>query len=284
MERFTTSDKYHAWYEHWHRYYFVKDLVKNKHVCDIACGEGYGSALLAMDAGSVTGVDIDCETIKLAQQKYNNIPNLEYVQLNALNLLFEDNKFDVVVSFETLEHLEDHNNLLSEFSRVLKKDGVLIISTPDKDVYSSHDEGHNEFHVKELSASEFNLLIKEKFKYIKTFGQKLQMTSVIEGHDFDSRHSMNTNTYVEHGCENYPIKDRNEGVYLIKVCSNNKKTLDKLDIADVNHFSDIDNSLYKHYESQVRKLIEIDKQNYQLRHTIEKQKAIINHLKSRLGY
>jgi ubiquinone/menaquinone biosynthesis C-methylase UbiE len=284
MERYNTTVKHHAWYEHWHRYYFVKELVEDKVVCDIACGEGYGSALLAFEAQSVTGVDIDIETIKHAQQKYSDISNLKYVQSNALDTTFEDDSFDVIVSFETLEHLEEHDKLLNEFTRILKNDGILIISTPDKNVYSSADVDHNKFHVKELSASEFDLLTKEKFKYIKTFGQKLQLTSVIESHIFDTESSINKNTYVEQGKESYPVNNSNEDVYLIKVCSNNKKNLENLDISGINHFSDTDNSLFKHYENQIQKLIEIDKQNYQLRETVEKQKAIINHLKTRLGY
>ncbi len=284
MERFDTSVRHHAWYEHWHRYYFVKELVKDMTVCDIACGEGYGSSLLASVAKSVTGVDIDASTIELAQKKYCNTPNLKYIQSDALSSSLQNNEFDVVVSFETLEHLKEHDTLLNEFSRILKTDGILMISTPDKNVYSAKDTSHNHFHEKELTASEFDLLISQKFKYIKTFGQKLQLTSVIESQVFDKENSINKNTYIEQGNENYPVNNSNEDIYLIKIGSNNKQALESLDIPAIYHFSDNHNNLFKHYENQIQKSMAIDKQNHQLHDTVERQQAIINHLKSRLGY
>ena len=90
MERFDPSVKFHTWYEHWHRYHFIKDLVKGKRVCDIACGEGYGSALLASCADSVTGVDIASDVISSANEKYKNISNLSYLQSNACLLYTSD--------------------------------------------------------------------------------------------------------------------------------------------------------------------------------------------------
>lgn len=282
MERFNESIRFHAWYEHWHRYHFISEIVKGKKVCDVACGVGYGSALLALSADHVTGVDIDIETIDSAKEKYKDINNLTYTQSNALNLEFADNSFDVVVSFETLEHLVQHNQLLDEFSRILKNDGLLVISTPDKDIYSANDD-HNEFHVKELTSNEFDDLMSSQFKYNKTYGQQFQMLSVIEEKN-ELRANPSQQLYVQTGQEQTPVCNQSKPEYLIKVCSNNQKSIDAVCLPTWHSFADDNNSLFNHYDTQIQRLLHIDAHNKQLLNTIEKQNALINHLKARLGY
>jgi ubiquinone/menaquinone biosynthesis C-methylase UbiE len=286
MERFDPSVKFHTWYEHWHRYHFIKDLVKGKRVCDIACGEGYGSALLASCADSVTGVDIASDVISSANEKYKNISNLSYLQSNALKTSFKDNSFDVIVSFETLEHLNEQDQLLDEFKRVLSDDGLLIISTPDKDVYSEIDKEHNQFHVKELTQLEFNELISSKFQFNKTYGQQFQLMSVIENLDtieYDDKNNTKESVYVEENNEFEASINKSSAKYLIKFCSNNEQIMSTLKLPISHSFSDEKNSLFRHYEEQIDRLILLDKHQFQLKNTIEKQNAIINHLKARLG-
>ena len=130
-ERFIPSCEREIWYEHYHRYAMALQWVEGLDVLDAACGEGYGSDLLATRAKSVTGVDISETAISHAQNKYQR-ENLKFTSSNVIKLPFKDNSYDVVVSFETLEHLIEHDELVQEFRRVLKSDGRLIISTPDK--------------------------------------------------------------------------------------------------------------------------------------------------------
>lgn len=286
MERFDPSVKFHTWYEHWHRYHFIKGLVKGKKVCDIACGEGYGSALLASYADDVVGVDIDSNVISNANEKYKNRSNLSYIQSNALKTSFKDNSFDVIVSFETLEHLNEHNQLLDEFKRILKDDGLLIVSTPDKDVYSEIDKEHNQYHVKELTHTEFNDLISSKFQFNKTYGQQFQLNSVIEKInpvESDNKYDSEGHTYVEENNEFEACTNNSPAKYLIKFCSNKEEVLKTLMLPISHGFSDDKNSLLKHYEEQIDRLMLLDKHQFQLKNTIEKQNAIINHLKARLG-
>lgn len=279
MERFDTSISYHTWYEHWHRYYFIVDFIEGKNICDLACGEGYGSSLLAMTAKSVIGVDIDKNTIASASKKYQN-NNLKYIQSDALNTPFEDNQFDVVVSFETLEHLAEHQQLLEEFSRILKYDGLLIISTPDIDVYSSRDD-HNEFHIKELSAEEFSNLIDENFNHQITYGQQFHYMSVIESHDNNLKTSKIL--YLEEGNETVVSENKSKPTYLIKFCSNTKEVLQDINEIKSHGFCDSDNQILSHYDEQIRRLLKIDKQNLELTDIVKKQNTVINHLKARLG-
>src|SRR5437763_14770065 len=106
-ERLETYINNEIMVEHLHRYAVADELVKNKKVLDLACGEGYGSFLMATKAHSVTGIDNNSIVIKNASEKYKRT-NLEFIEGQAEKLPFEDHSYDLVVSFETLEHLENH--------------------------------------------------------------------------------------------------------------------------------------------------------------------------------
>lgn len=164
--------------EHLHRYALASSLVKGKKVLDIACGEGYGSALLAAYASAVTGVDIDLQTIEKAKSKYKH-DNLLFLNGSAAAIPCQENTFDVVVSFETIEHHSQHDEMMLEIKRVLKAEGLLIISSPDKSIYSDRPAYKNPFHVKELYAAEFEALIKKYFRFSEFLGQRSFSGSVL---------------------------------------------------------------------------------------------------------
>src|SRR5271170_5650885 len=104
-ERFLPGIPGEIAYEHWHRYAFAKRFVSDKRVADIACGEGYGSALLAGIATSVVGIDLAPDAIAHARSHYAALPNLRFQQGSVEALPLADASVDVVVSFETVEHL-----------------------------------------------------------------------------------------------------------------------------------------------------------------------------------
>ncbi len=164
--------------EHLHRYAIAMQLVAGKNVLDIACGEGYGSSLIADAAKAVTGVDIDPTTITLATQKYQK-QNLSFLTGSAAKILCDDNCFDVVISFETIEHHDKHDEMMQEIKRVLKPGGVLIISSPDKLFYSDKPGFKNPFHVKELYRHEFETLLGKYFRHTFYMGQKSFFGSVV---------------------------------------------------------------------------------------------------------
>jgi len=177
-ERFTPECVREIWYEHFHRYVFARERVEGLEVLDAACGEGYGSALLATVARSVTGVDLSTKAIEHARARYA-AENLRFQSADCLALPFDDGSFDCIVSFETLEHLEDHEGLMAEFRRVLKPAGFLLISSPDKAVYSERLQNRNEFHVRELYRGEFEGLLQDHFPACRLWGQKLLFQSAI---------------------------------------------------------------------------------------------------------
>lgn len=167
--------------EHLQRYHAVKDLVRGKTVLDAGAGEGYGAHLLAETASHVAGVDISPEAIENARANYQR-ENLEYRVGSVDALPFEPGSFDVVVSFEVIEHLdaELQTAFLREARRVLKAEGVLIISTPNKAVYSDNAHYHNEFHKREFYIDEFESFLGQSFPRISLFGQSWFVTSVLD--------------------------------------------------------------------------------------------------------
>ena len=178
-ERFTPECEREIWYEHYHRYAFAKRLVANKHVLDVASGEGYGSHIIAQYAQSVIGVDIDKTSIEHANKKYQK-NNLQYIQSSCVKMPIDDASIDVVISFETLEHLAEQQEMLAEIDRVLKPDGILVISTPDKKHYSDATGFTNEYHVKKLYQDEFKSLLDHHWQQQTWYAQSLSFHSVMQ--------------------------------------------------------------------------------------------------------
>ncbi len=165
---------------HLSRYQFARDLFDPHWQClDAACGSGYGSSFLADKVRSADGVDVDPGAIEFAKSTYRK-SNLAYHCADLQSTLpFADQSFDAITSFETLEHVSDQMKMTSEFHRVLKPGGLLVISTPDRRV-SEQIGLDNRFHVAELSKREFVELLSRSFKVEQLFGH-------CAGHPVDSR-------------------------------------------------------------------------------------------------
>lgn len=158
--------------EHVHRYLLAREYAKGKDVLDIACGEGFGSAILAQASRRVVGVDIAAEAIKHAAASYQ-LKNVEFRQGSCAEIPLEKQSIDLVVSFETIEHHDEHKAMMAEIKRVLRPDGMLIISSPDKKEYSILPNYRNPFHVRELFKEEFEDLIRTYFKNAVLVSQRI---------------------------------------------------------------------------------------------------------------
>lgn len=168
--------------EHLHRYKFASNFIKNKIVLDIACGEGYGSNLLSKNASKVIAVDIDKETLEHAKNKYST-SNIDFKHGSVTNIPLLSKSIDVIVSFETLEHILEHEKMIDEFKRVIKDDGIIIISSPNKLNYTDKVNHVNTHHLKELYESEFIDLMKNNFEFFDIYYQDYINNSVIAPKD-----------------------------------------------------------------------------------------------------
>ena len=181
-ERYVPSEAGEIRQEHLHRYAWCAPLVHGLDVLDIASGEGYGSAMLAAaKARSVVGVDISAEAVRHAQRTYGGTKNLRYIEGSATAIPLADASIDVVVSFETIEHLVEQEEMLMEIRRVLRPDGFLVMSSPNRKIYSEQAGYHNEFHVRELDFDELSKLLSVHFREITYYGQRLAAGSLISG-------------------------------------------------------------------------------------------------------
>ena len=177
-ERFTPEVRGPIWYEHWHRYAFVAGIVRGLRVLDAACGEGYGSFLLAHTAAQVTGIDISADAVAHARERYA-VGNLEFVGGSVTGLPLPDACVDVIVSFETIEHLSPQREMLAEFRRVLTPGGVLVISSPNRPVYNEAGEIENHFHVGELDRAELKALLDPAFPQQAWHAQRVVAQSAL---------------------------------------------------------------------------------------------------------
>ena len=107
-------------YQHLERYRWAAKFVAGKRVLDVACGTGYGTALLAnAGAAQVDGFDCSPEAVAFAKQTWA-LPNISFGAAITDRLPVPDGSYDCYVSFETIEHVEDDDALLTEATRVLR--------------------------------------------------------------------------------------------------------------------------------------------------------------------
>ncbi|MDC1057743.1 class I SAM-dependent methyltransferase [Nitrosopumilus sp.] len=225
--------------EHTIRYLFASQFTTSKSVLDAACGSGYGSAILSKSgATKVVGIDNSSEAIEYCEKNYKK-ENLEFKKDNCEKITL-DTTFDVVVSFETIEHLKNQDNFLTEVKRVLKDDGIFIVSTPNTDTYPSD----NPFHYKEFTESEFKLFLGKYFSNITIFYQYYPSSMAISK-PADIMNDLKINFF---NAQTYQIDDiskkfnldNSDGLFFVAICSNNP-------------IANIDNKLYL-YSSTINQL------------------------------
>lgn len=198
--------------EHLHRYVFASSFCKGKTVLDIASGEGYGTNLLASVAAHVYGVDIDNNAVNEASLKYKK-NSIQFLQGGVTSIPLPQECVDAIVSFETIEHLREHEAMMSEFKRVLRKDGLLIISTPAKEFYNKE----NKFHLKELTSSEFYELLGKFFKNVHFYHQKHIDSSFI--YSVDEKINFPIQEFAG-DFTHWDIIKQNSYTYNVAVCTN----------------------------------------------------------------
>lgn len=160
--------------QHQDRYDFVCNYVNNKNVLDIACGSGFGSYLMATkgNAKSIVSVDLDPDALRYAAHRHNH-DNISHICEDATKFNSEK-KFDVIVSFETIEHIPNYSDFVKNLNNLLIENGTLVISTPINKKTTT--ELRNPYHVIEWSFEDFHNLFKDKFKIEAIYLQNAAFT------------------------------------------------------------------------------------------------------------
>jgi len=279
-ERFLPGTAGEIAYEHWHRYAFARRYVTGKRTADVACGEGYGSALLAGAATSVVGVDIAPDAIAHARDRYAWVANLRFEAGSATALPVPDASLDAVVSFETIEHLprEGQSRMLTEFARVLDANGILVLSTPNPLEYSIARNYRNPFHCHEPERAELAALLSRDFPAQRWFRQRRYFASAIWSEADDKLFEASVG---DHG----PVERARppEALYFIVVAARSAATLPATDIG-LSLFAERSDAELTRLDGQAKEVIRLDGLLGEMRHTIAQLTERITHLGDSLAH
>jgi len=249
-ERLTTTIKHETAIHHLHRYAIAIELAKDKDVLDIASGEGYGSNLLSRTAKKVTGVDISREAIEFSIKKYKST-NLSFIEGKADKIPLESNSIDLAVSFETIEHHDKHIEMFKELKRVLRPNGILIMSSPDKLNYSNSINHNNHFHIKELFREEFKEIVQQNFKYSKIYYQNISYNSIIV-----PENGIGSNFKEYYGGFSGINSTQSLGFPVYNICIASEEELIDLNLADFSTYTaaEVLQDILKVYDSKTYKI------------------------------
>lgn len=169
----STEGDYLIYVLHSATYDFALPYVAGKEVLDFGCGTGYGTARLAEPALRTTGVDIAPEAVAHARDHYRR-DDLEFVTIGSIDttdLPFDDDAFDVVVSFQVIEHVVAVDRYLAEIRRVLRPGGTFLCVTPDRTLrLFPGQRPWNEFHITEYAPGDVAELLRTQFAHVEMFG------------------------------------------------------------------------------------------------------------------
>lgn len=147
-----------------------KNLSKNDYILDLGCGEGYGTNLLSRHVMKIVGLDVDKNTVMNASNKYGS-ENCNFDAYNGIKIPYSDNTFDAIVSFQVIEHVQNDKSFVSEIYRVLKMNGIFILTTPNR-VYRLRpgQKPWQTYHVREYYSYELEQILKGTFSNVKVYG------------------------------------------------------------------------------------------------------------------
>ncbi|MDQ3742310.1 MAG: class I SAM-dependent methyltransferase [Actinomycetota bacterium] len=168
--------------EHLVRYWWAARLAHGRRVLDAGCGTAYGTRMLAeAGAAKVTGVDRAASVLEAARPACPD--SVELVPADLRELPFADRSFDLVVCFEVIEHLEEPEAAIAELERVVASDGVLLISSPNRDVY----EPGNPHHLHEYTPAELQAALERYFAHVELRRQANLIASAVMADDVAGR-------------------------------------------------------------------------------------------------
>ena len=163
-------------YEHLHRYLFAMRWARDRSVLDVASGAGYGAGLLAHAASVVFALELEGTSIVHARS-VSAAPNLFFIQGDASAIPAAARSFGLVVALEILEHVAKQEELVGELARVVRSDGIVLISTPNRASYSDARNYSNPFHLHEFYRDDFLALLKRHFDFVELLHQHVRAGS-----------------------------------------------------------------------------------------------------------
>ncbi|MDH3671879.1 MAG: class I SAM-dependent methyltransferase [Gammaproteobacteria bacterium] len=170
IESFRSEKQYVLHLMHQKPYEIAGEIARNKRALDFGCNIGYGSAILNKTSQSVTAVDVSPQAIAAAKARYG-ASGIQFRVIDGHGLALEGERFDVISSFQVIEHIVDVGSYMRQLRRLLTADGLVVLTTPNAvlRVYPGM-RPWNRFHVREYTAAELETLMKQSFKYVEIYG------------------------------------------------------------------------------------------------------------------
>lgn len=157
------------------RHVFVYEALSSRleatdRALEIGFGEGYGTHLISKYVESVIGLDVDTDSVDYANEKYSSA-TCTFQKYDGSKIPFDQNKFDCVISYQVIEHIDDDQHFLREINRVLKEGGRLYLTTPNRlHRLEPGQDPWNPFHIREYSPKQLEDLIGCIFSAVKLYG------------------------------------------------------------------------------------------------------------------
>lgn len=171
VSNFYSVEEYVLYLMHLSDYLRAQRIVAGKSVLDLGCNNGYGTDILSKRCTRIVGVDVSPTAVATAKSKYQS-KTVSFQQIDGQTLPFNEDSFDVITSFQVIEHLPDYDGYFSEIRRVLRPEGVLLLTTPNACIrVLPGAKPWNRFHVREFRPDELASLVSGKFKAAQVFGQ-----------------------------------------------------------------------------------------------------------------
>lgn len=281
-ERFVPGVPGEIVYEHVHRYAFARRFAAGRRVLDAASGEGYGSALLAEVAAEVAGVDVDPEAVAHAAATYRERGNLRFLAASVAALPLPDASVDLVVSFETIEHLEAplQPAMLAEFARVLAPDGLLVLSAPNRREYSERRNYANPFHRHEHDHDELAALLAPHFPATRWFGQRIWLGSLLRAGDRPDVAEAEAGVEAwEGGPGGVAPSPPPEPMYFVVLAARSRAALGA-EAPAVSLFSDREGTELARSEHHAREALRLDALALEQRAALDRQAVHVRHLEA----
>ena len=273
-ERFVPGVAGEIVYEHVHRYAFARSFAHGRRVLDAACGEGYGTALLAAVAQSAVGVDIDAEAVLRARETCRGRGNVRFAEGSVAALPLPDASVDLVVSFETIEHLAavDQPRMIAEFARVLAPGGLLLLSSPNRPEYSDARNYSNPFHLHELDRDELAQLLDPSFPSRRWYRQRMWMGSTIWSEEPAGHHEAWSGSPAEIAPASPP-----QALYYVVVAARTGTDIPSV-LPAVSLFSDAAETELKRTEAHAREVMRLDRLATESLAALDRQAGHVRHL------
>jgi SAM-dependent methyltransferase len=279
-ERFVPGTEGEIAHEHWHRYAFAQRFLVGKRVVDVACGEGYGSALVAGIAANVVGVDIDPQAVTHARASYAGVAQLRFVEGSATALPLPDASADAVVSFETIEHLDaaDQPRMMAEFARVLVQGGLLVLSSPNRIEYSEARHYVNPYHRCELDREELARLLDPAFPACRWYRQRRYLGSALWAEEGNGAFELWSGDAQKTGPAVPP-----EAMYFFVVAARDRAFLPPTGPA-LSLYADRDDREWRRIEAAARDVLRLDDLLKERDAALDRQTAHIHHLEELVAH